>query len=301
MVSLALSGLTPFSDRLAPMVVKELRQGLRAERFVVPFVTAQLIAVLGVGFELFLSRLESDFGFDLGRGFIVMGVASFFIGLVMPLTALGSLQPELGQGRNVELLMTANLSRWHIAFGKWLVTVILSLLLVVSQLPYLLALFQLGGLELNVVGLWLIQIIGINAVLVALAVGASGYENVLMRLFVCGVGAVSFTMCFAITVLIGTARSWFFGSLGFCGVIVMFVLLGLQLARARLMVGYHPLDPPPSGLVVALMVFSPVILGMLAAISAGFAGWLGAFLLGYVAYIIDPGPGKGGKRAYHRP
>lgn len=300
MATRALSGLTPFSDRLAPVVVKELRQGLRADRFVVPFIAAQLMAVAGVAFELFLARVDSGMD-DLGRGVLVMSLASFFVGVVMPLTALGALQPELGQGRNVELLVTANLNRWQIGFGKWLVTVILSFLLLVSQLPYLLALFQLGGLELNVVFIWAAHAVGINAVLVALAVGASGYGNMIMRLFIFGVGAGSFAASFAITVFSGGARNIPLAVLGFVAVITMFVMVGIQLARARLMVGYHPLDPPPSGLVVALMLFSPVILGMLAAVTAGYGSWLGPALMTYVIYVIDPGPGKGGQRAYHRP
>ncbi|MCC6882345.1 MAG: hypothetical protein IT576_09365 [Verrucomicrobiales bacterium] len=296
-----LSGLTPFSDRLGPVVVKELRQGLRADRFVFPFVAAQLLAVVAVGLELYFSRIEGDLGNYLGRGVIVMSVASFFINLVMPLTAMGALQPELGAGRNVELLMTANLSRWQIAIGKWLVTLILSLLLLTSQIPYLLALFQLGGLELSVVLAWGFTSVSVNAALVALAVGASGYENVVGRLFIFGIGLVSFAICFSTVTFSGTAHNLVFGLISSISVTAMFVLLGLQLARARLMVGYHPLDPPPSGLVIALMVFSPIVLGMLTAITIGYGGWLAAFLMCYIAYIIDPGPGRKSQRAYHRP
>ncbi|MDG2126128.1 MAG: hypothetical protein P8J87_20675, partial [Verrucomicrobiales bacterium] len=40
-----------FPDWLAPMLVKELRQGMRARMFVVPFATIHIVALVGTAIE----------------------------------------------------------------------------------------------------------------------------------------------------------------------------------------------------------------------------------------------------------
>ena len=49
--------VAPLPDFFSPVFVKELRQGLRAHRFVLPFVAAQIFAVLAVGTEFGIAAI----------------------------------------------------------------------------------------------------------------------------------------------------------------------------------------------------------------------------------------------------
>ena len=129
---------TPMPDFFSPVFVKELRQGLRAKRFVMPFVIAQVMAIIAVGTELGIASttaITGNDGFTDFLGGVVYLVLWIVIGVIMPLTNIGALRPELAGGRNVELLLMSNLSRWEIVRGKWMVGFALSCLMLVSLIP----------------------------------------------------------------------------------------------------------------------------------------------------------------------
>ncbi|MCB1086941.1 MAG: hypothetical protein KDM63_07840 [Verrucomicrobiae bacterium] len=294
---------TPLPDSIGPVFAKELRQGLRAHRFVLPFVAVQIFAIIAIGAELGItSAYAGATGSDIFGGLVVW-VVIFGVGIIMPLTNIAALRPELSDGRNVELLLMSNLNRWQIVRGKWLVGFTLAMLMLVSLIPYLLTRYFAGGAELfNDLFMILGVILG-NALLTGLAIGASGFGNLLGRFLLMGIGTLS-----AWGTMAGT--SWLFISFAFSGtgsaviwpalatvvsgalVAVLYTVYGLQLGRSRLRLFENPLDPPASGLIIALIIFTPIVVGVATAITAGFGAWVAVAGLLALALSIDRSPGK---------
>ncbi len=296
-----LDACTPLPDRLGPVFAKELRQGLRAQRFVSPFVAIQIFAIVAVGVELGLTAAFN--GSDDTFGNLVMVVVILGVGVVMPLTNIAALRPELSDGRNVELLLMSNLNRWQIVRGKWLVGFTLSVLVLVSMIPYLLTRYFVGGVDLVDTLLIVVGLLFGNAALTAIAIGASGFGNLLGRFLLVGIGVFS---CFGTA----TATCWRFldmmsdatgtdaifpGILSILSaalVAALYVTYGLQLARSRLRLFENPLDPPASGLIIALVIFTPIVVAVATGVTQGYAAWVAVGGLLVLALMIDRSPGK---------
>jgi len=306
---------TPMPDVFSPVFVKELRQGLRARRFVMPFVLAQVMAIIAVGTELgFAAAANATIGSDFTDllGFVLYGVLWLIIGIIMPLTNIGALRPELSGGRNVELLLMSNLSRWEIVRGKWLVGFALSCLMLVSLIPYLLTRYFVGGVDLieNLTQIFLVFIA--NGVLTALAIGASGFGNLIGRILLIGIGVLSFSGTLSATSFIVFERMTSATGASELITLVIFVLValassalyvsyGLQLGRSRLRLFENPIDPPPSGLVIALMIFTPIVVGITSVATIGLGGWVAVVGLLVLSLLIDRGPGKDQAATYAQP
>ncbi|MDB4662801.1 ABC transporter permease [Verrucomicrobiales bacterium] len=310
-------GLTPFSERFGAVFVKELRQGLRAKQFVFPFVAVQLIAVGSVAIELAVSNQAGDvIGADVFGG-IFFFLLNIVFGFAMPMTLFGALQPELQSGRNVELLLMSNLTRWQIVRGKWIVGSVLAGLMLVSLIPYALTRYYLGGVGV-VESILMIAVLGVgNAVSNGIVIGASGFRNIIVRVIIIGVCAISCSITTSICVLpvlgfsgSGGGPSVWEMTLGvILGAITsaLFVVYGLQLGRAQLRLYENPLDPPSSGLIIALIIFTPIIVGVTMisthalgpfSIVGGVVGTIGLICL---ALVIDRGPGKNSNIRYSQP
>ncbi len=302
------SVLSVFPDRLSPVFVKELRQGLRANWFVWPFIAVQIFAIIAVGIEMALGFVGEDLGFT--RGVFASGGVFFFIlaivfVVVMPLTLFGALQPEVKEG-NVELLLMSDLSRWQIVLGKLIVGSVLSGLMMVSLLPYLLIRYFVGDVELveNATGIFYLMML--NLIINAIVLGASGFSNYVGRAFLIMFMLFSF-------LITATIAGVFFGSmggnavwvvLGLVAICLVFIALSLQLGRAKLRVYENPLDPPATALIIVMFVVAPIAAGMFvgvmaAAAAAAWAKWLANLLaiiifclLAFGIAMIDRGPGK---------
>ena len=124
-----------FADRWPAMVVKELRQGLRARGFVIPFLMLHVLALGAVAVEYLLMR--SGAAGSGWRGTFIEGPGLFWVAVygivagVMPLRLMESLRGE-SDGRNAELLLLGGLTRWQIVRGKWLVQAVLTWLSLLS-------------------------------------------------------------------------------------------------------------------------------------------------------------------------
>lgn len=306
---------TPMPDSFSPVFVKELRQGLRAHRFVMPFVIAQVMAIVAVGTELGIAASDHNAGsgdFTEFLGGVLYMVLWLIIGVVMPLTNLGSLRSELGGGRNVELLLMSNLSRWQVVRGKWLVGFALSGLMLISLLPYLLTRYFAGGVDLLDNFRQVFMVFLLNGVLTALAIGASGFGNLIGRCLLLGIGVLSFsgTMTGAGWQVLekmgsatGMSEAWILIAYILVGLLVsaLYVAFGLQLGRSRLRLFENPIDPPPSGLVIALMIFTPIVVGITTVATSGNGGWVAVIGLLIIALMIDRGPGKDAAISYAQP
>lgn len=303
-----LEACTPVPDFFSPVFAKELRQGLRAQRFVTPFVAIHLFAIIAIGTELGLSATfigSNDAGIF---GSLVLIVMILGVGVIMPLTNIAALRPELNDGRNVELLLMSNLDRWQIVRGKWLVGFSLCGLVLVSMVPYLLTRYFVGGVDLVDTLMLVVSLLFASAALTAIAIGASGFKNLLGRFFLTGMSVCSAFATAAAAVwrfddMVGKATgsdAIFPGLLYVISLALtaaLYIAYGLQLGRARLRLFESPLDPPASGLIIALIIFTPIVVGITAGASLGYGGAVAVAALLVLALMIDRGPGKNSEQA----
>ncbi len=169
--------LTDFSDRFPPMLVKELRQGLRAKTFIGVFLALQIfLAVM-----LFSASAASN---SDQVGGIVSGVLfSFFaiaVIVVQPLRGTNALAAEI-KGQTIDMMVLTRLSAWRIVFGKWFAIVSQSALLLSAIIPYLILRYFLGGMNLvgEIVFLFLLFLTSMG--ITAVTVGLSGCTSVIVR------------------------------------------------------------------------------------------------------------------------
>lgn len=302
-----MTACTPLPDKLGPVFAKELRQGLRAQRFVTPFVAIQIFAIVAVGTDLGLTSATGSTSSASLFGNLIVWVVILGVGVVMPLTNIAALRSELSDGRNVELLLMSNLNRWQIVRGKWLVGFSLSFLMLISLIPYLLTRYFGSGVELTQTLTLVINIILVNAAVTGIAIGASGFGNLLGRFLLLIIGVLSalgtyMGTCWRFIEMMGDQTGFdallpaIFVVLSSALVSALYVVYGLQLGRARLRLFENPLDPPASGLIIALIIFTPIVVGVATGVTIGYGAWVAVGGLLALSLLIDRGPGKKGSK-----
>lgn len=289
--------LKQFSDRLSPVFVRDLRQGLRAHYLVWAFILFQVVGLLATLLEVsFKSFFDAPAG-GIPFSALLQVAFAFGFGLILPLTQFAALQSEIGVGRNVELLLASTLTRWQIVWGKFLVAGSLSGLLLISLLPYLLLRYFLGGVELMAIGGLVASTYLGNLVMNAIVIGASGYRNPVGRVAV----IVYFYLIYLFTMLGGMNSLFlrgvlsggvFFSLLAYVIASAVMISLTLQLGRARLKLFEDPLDPPSAAGVFAIAFLIPVSNGIAMAIGGGIASCLILGLSLWLILMIDRGPGR---------
>ena len=160
-----------FPDWLSPMLVKELRQGVRTRVFVSLFILLQVTMLLTVS----LTLLVAAHGEDASAGTVFFWI---FVGLpvlvVLPLNGLGAVNGEI-KANTLELIFLTRLTAFRIVAGKWLAIFVQCLLFVCAVLPYLVLRYFIGGVnlavELESLGWMLLG----SAVISAFATGLSAY------------------------------------------------------------------------------------------------------------------------------
>ena len=131
--------LTDFADWLSPMVVKELRQGLRGRGFVMAFTLLQAVLALIMLFSLQGVTETGSFYFWIMAAVLIAGV--------MPLSGFGALTDEIQDG-TLDLLMVTKLTATKIAIGKWCALVAQTLLMCITILPYVVMRYFAGEVDL---------------------------------------------------------------------------------------------------------------------------------------------------------
>jgi len=259
--------VSEFPDWLSPIFVRDLRQGLRASFFVWAFVLLQSLALVAAMAEWAMAQLFRASGPIFAGAFPV--VTALIFGFFLPFSLFNSLQPELGRGRNAELLLTSRLTRWQIVRGKLLVATTLSALLLVSLFPYFLIRYFLGGVELIGLIAEMLTLLIANATMNAIVIGASAFSSHIVRFVV-----IFLLMSFHSMTAAAYALRW-----GFAGAIpggsiltdfaaqglasALFVILCLQLGRARLQSTRQIVDPVAKVLVFAFL--APIAHGIIVA------------------------------------
>ncbi len=189
-----IEALCDFSDRHSPIVVKELRQGLRQPSFVILFLFLQTVLALAVISALF-SVSSSNLSSRVNMGNVISG---FFFGLfglsvlvIQPLRALGALSSER-RDSTIDLLLLTKLNAWRIVFGKWLCLVTQSALLLVAMLPYLMMRYFLGGMNIFAELGMLAALFLLGAMVCAAGIGMSAAHSVILRVIFAVAGVFAF-------------------------------------------------------------------------------------------------------------
>lgn len=166
-----------FSDRLSPMLVKELRQGLRTRSFIAVFLTLQIF--LGV---ILLSAGTTSSSDHAGTTIsnIIFIFFSIAVLVIQPMRGIGALSSEI-KGNTIDMMVLTRLSAWRIVTGKWSAIVSQSGLILITIIPYLILRYFFGGMNLigEMVVLFLIFLT--STALTAITVGLSATGSVILR------------------------------------------------------------------------------------------------------------------------
>jgi hypothetical protein len=169
-----------FGDRFSPMVVKELRQGLRSRVFVSMFLLIQGLMIFCV--FLSLAAAANNASQDSANGVFWMINGVLFL-VAMPCRGLNAHSGEI-KGRTIELLLFTGLTPFRILIGKWKAIMAQTILVACTVLPYAVLRFFIGGVnlvaDLESLGLLLV----LSCVLGALAVAVSSFRSMFTKIFV---------------------------------------------------------------------------------------------------------------------
>lgn len=169
--------LFDFPDRLSPMLVKELRQGMRTRAFVGVFLALQII--LGV---ILLSAGAAASSDDAGETIsnIIFIFFSIAVLIIQPMRGISALSSEV-KGNTIDMMVLTRLSAWRIVTGKWASIVSQSALLLVTIIPYLILRYFFGGMNLIGEIVFLAVVFLTSTALTAVTVGLSASSSVILR------------------------------------------------------------------------------------------------------------------------
>jgi len=238
---IAASSQADFKDWLSPMLVKELRQGLRSRVFVSAFYLCQALMILTTVLQMISASIPNNVGDMAG---FMNAIFWFMIGVpllfVMPLRGFGALHAEIKAG-TLELVFLTRLSAWKIAAGKWLALVVQTLLLICSVLPYVVLRYFVGGVDLIDDLQKVAFLLTGSALLTAATIALSPYESKLVRaLFIFGmifaaqfIAGIFFTWL-AVGQLNPTGTAPWAGYLAGAVFAIAFIALALELAASKI-------------------------------------------------------------------
>lgn len=165
--------MSDFPSRLSPMLVKELRQGMRTNLFVVAFILLQAVMILSLTIGL------ADPGSPAVSGFFWFFVVTTLL-VVQPLRGVSALSSEI-QLNTMDLIQLTRLNGWRITLGKWTALNAQTLLFVTGVLPYLVIRYFLGNVNfvMDLAGLLMLTL-G-SGLASAITIGCSVFRNFLLR------------------------------------------------------------------------------------------------------------------------
>ncbi len=297
---------TDLTDRIGPVLVKELRQNLRRHSFIYPFLCIHLFAIAAIFIEF---ELEISSGGKTAAMFFwhpdsigpFWWVSMAVVGILMPLSGFFLMPQEIEEG-NHEILLLTHINRWQIVFGKFMTLWMLCLLTLTSLLPYIIIRYFIGGVE------WINElanaatVISISAILSSISIAASGYPNMgsklgvfLLMVFSAITGGGISMVGGAMWMDISKTSDWAPVSIAFyhlCAVVMVaaYVILGLLVARSRLRLAILNFEIKPSSLLLIIIGLALFIVGMVAAFTCGFGSILGVVLLTFLAWHSDRTP-----------
>jgi ABC-type transport system involved in multi-copper enzyme maturation permease subunit len=158
------------SDLLSPILIKEVRQGVRGQVFSGSCLLLQVLMLVVMAAAL------AEQGRTRGSAELVMiwfwmtlGVP---VALIQPLSGIAAVSGEKAL-RTLEPMLLTRLSARRIVRGKWTALAVQNLLLVIAAFPYFLLRYFLGGVDLASEMLWMLGLCLFAGLLTALNVGLS--------------------------------------------------------------------------------------------------------------------------------
>lgn len=192
-----------FPDRMSPILVKELRQGMRQPAFVVSFLALQVL--LGTVVLVAVLAMATGSGQNDEAGLtvscFVFGLLGVVVLLVQPLRGLNAVAAEI-RTDTLDLLLLTKLNAWRVVSGKWLALVSQSAVLVVAALPYLVLRYYLGGMNLLGELLALAALALLAIVFTAVLVGISACASLPARVLIGVAYTGSVLWCIGVSVLL---------------------------------------------------------------------------------------------------
>lgn len=169
--------ISDFPDKLNPMLVKELRQGLRGISFVALFIAIQ-------AFLCFILLITAAVASQENAGHLLSRIIFFFFScavlLVQPLRGISALSTEI-KDNTIDLLCLTRLSAWRITYGKWVSIVSQSALILTAIIPYLILRYFFGEMQMFAEVLLLLSTFLLSATFTAISVGFSGLKSSIIR------------------------------------------------------------------------------------------------------------------------
>lgn len=290
-------------ERLGPMTVKELRQGLRRGIFIYPFIGIHLLAVVAVATEFQMNEVETFteyagllnlrlfFPGDMFSGvfWLVAGVVCL---LLMPLGGLALMGQELDEG-NHELLLMTPLSRWKVVRGKFFALWGLCLLTASTLLPYLIVRYLIGGIDVWRNVIMALTVVLFSAMMSAGAIGASSFKKISLRILtlLLFMGSMLISLYIVETgAALQTKRAGVVFNLNGLSVAFCYIILGLALARSRIRLVVHHYEVKPSWMIFGTLLLTPVVVLMATPMTLGWAGGLALIGMGLVGWFADRSP-----------
>ena len=225
-----------FADWLSPMLVKELRQGMRTRLFVGSFILLQISMTLNVIVGLLVAADQRDPSFSTGIFWAIVAIPVMFI---LPLSGLGAVSNEMN-ANTLELVFLTRLSAWRIVAGKWFALVAQAVLLICAVLPYAVLRYFVGGVNVTEELITLALMLAASAVLCSVTVGISPYQTRLTRALLV-IGLVFFAwaivpaLVFARFSTFGFSSAHFTWGLGIalavCALLFLFLMLEIGASR----------------------------------------------------------------------
>ncbi len=179
-ITLFFSDDRKLDDWLSPILVKELRQGMRARVFVISFLLLQLFLIVLVLGNVAAQDDRSTLEFQNNFFWVILGFA--LLGL-MPLRGLVAISLEV-KNHTMETIMLTRLTAWRVVFGKWSALFAQSLLLVSAVLPYVVLRYFIGGDDVVSDFEWILFMLWMSGLLIAACIGVSALGNFVIRIVI---------------------------------------------------------------------------------------------------------------------
>ncbi|MBT8045482.1 MAG: hypothetical protein KJO79_11070, partial [Verrucomicrobiae bacterium] len=177
--------ISDFPDKLNPMLVKELRQGLRGISFVVLFIAVQ-------AFLCFILLITAAVATHQNAGSYLSQIIFFFFSVavlvVQPLRGVAALSNEI-RGNTIDLLSLTKLNAWRITYGKWVSIVSQSALILTAVIPYLILRYFFGDMQMLAEILLMLSTFLLSATFTAITVGLSSMTSAIIRVLLPITGA----------------------------------------------------------------------------------------------------------------
>jgi hypothetical protein len=135
-----------FADWLSPILVKELRQGLKTRMFVSVFILLQAVMIIIVGLQLLAMARGAGRSQVEGYDWLFWAVIWLPLLMVMPARGLVAVSSELN-ANTLDSVQLTKLTAFRIVLGKWVALVAQTLLLVAAVLPYTVLRYFFGKVD----------------------------------------------------------------------------------------------------------------------------------------------------------